>query len=262
MKKFFACLTILLIVLNGYSKINVDSLKIASYNIHGKERAKALYKIGISYYRINIDSSLHYFLKSAEYSKQNNLIKNYSSAIIAAGNVYYVTSNLDKAKELYNKSLSISSVSSWASVYFNLALIEKDMGSPTDAIAMIDSSIVLFKRIKGKESYMAKSYNTKGNLFKNMGMYNSAIDQYMLAVNIFDSLENKPFSGMCMSNISDLYLKLGDKIEARKYKENALHNLSFGVDSTFRVFQYSFITLHIPLTIVAVGIWFTNFPSL
>jgi len=220
-----------LISLNGYSKINVDSLKTVLTSIDGVEKAKSLYKIGIGYYRINIDSSLYYFLESAEYSKQNNLIKNYSTALIAAGNVYYVTSNLVKAKEFYEESLDISSISNRASVYFNLALIEKDMGSPTKAITLIDSSIVLFKNCTGKDFFVAKSYNTKGNLFKNMGMYNSAIDQYMLAVNILDSLENKPFQGMCMSNISDLYLKLGDKKKAKLYKETAIQNLSYGVDS-------------------------------
>jgi signal transduction histidine kinase len=130
-----------------------QALAIYSEMDNQKKLADLYNNIGNLYYRSDLDSAYHYYLKAKD-------------AYVAIGDWY-----------------------TFCQAYNNLALVVMDRGNNDQALKMLDSSIAVAKRHKNTE-LLSIAYKNKHKVFYNKGSYRLALESYMLHDSVDSVLYN------------------------------------------------------------------------
>jgi signal transduction histidine kinase len=105
---------------------------------------------------------------------------------------------------------------------------KNNQGNVWIELGRYDSTILLYKealqiRQDAKDSFgIAMSYNNLGYIYKEVGNYDKAMENMLVANKYFEQLGNKEAVGNTLNNIGQVYLKKKDIVQAITYFRNGV----------------------------------------
>lgn len=91
---------------------------------------------------------------------------------------------------------------------------------PVKAISYTREALILAIEIDDRKG-IAASYNNRGVAYRNQGALDQALENYLLALKIYDNLENKEGIATTKNNIGNIYSLKKDYGQAMKYFEES-----------------------------------------
>ncbi len=129
--------------------------------------------------------ALDYYLISIKYMMEGNQKGKLANVLLVIGNIYVAQANYPKALEYYQKGEVIA-----------------------DSLNMI--------------SMMVHFYNNKGELYRNLGQFEESIKNYDHALEIYKDSNDDYGQASIHTNLSDVFLKMGNIQQARIHVEEAV----------------------------------------
>ncbi|MBS4171554.1 tetratricopeptide repeat protein [Neochlamydia sp. AcF95] len=125
------------------------------------------------------------------------------------GLAYYSLNDLGKAHKFYRKAISIS-----------YKLLEIKPNETLDPDKEITSTHVEVMRL------LVRTKNAQASILADLKLYSEAIDELKLSIPLLEVLESFPANQLSLASvyrrISEVFINLGNKIEAKNYLKNAL----------------------------------------
>lgn len=223
MKKLIACLTILLIVLNGYSKINVDSLKIElDKPQHDTTKVKILKRIAIGLRFKSPDEAIEYSYKLRDLSVKigDNRTELFAINNIAISNG--VKSDFSKCVEWSKKGLEQAEIYNdiryQGDFLNNLGIAYMQQKIYDKAIESYEKSKLKYKEI-GNYKRVKTCNKNLSIIYIRTGAYNKAININMSLLKYYESInDTKNLITVC-SNLSSLYHSMKNLDMAIEYAQ-------------------------------------------
>lgn len=107
--------------------------------------------------------------------------------------------------------------------YYNLIGIGYDVKSQgSSALTYYDSAMIHSVRA-GDSSNIAGIHNNKGLIFWNQGVYEKAIEEYLLSEKIYTDINNQKGLAKCYGNIGLIYTELEDYPKSINYHKRAMN---------------------------------------
>jgi signal transduction histidine kinase/Tfp pilus assembly protein PilF len=141
------------------------------------------------------------------------------------GRYYYTIEDYPLAYEYFLKSLKVrekfGDLPGMAASYNNMALIALLQGSYTEAQELFDKSYRTYKDA-GDPLRAASILNNLGNMYGRTNDHKKALDAYLIAEAIFDSLHMEHQAATARNNIASAKINLGNFDGALEYGQRAL----------------------------------------
>jgi tetratricopeptide (TPR) repeat protein len=141
------------------------------------------------------------------------------------GIVYWTCGELDKAEEMYRKSLEISEAlglkEATANQYGNLGLVYDTRGELDKAEKMHRKALELHQALGNKES-MANSYGNLGNVYRTRGELDKAEEMHRKALELDQALGSKEGMAQDYGNLGSVYKKRGNLAQAEELWKKSL----------------------------------------
>ena len=141
------------------------------------------------------------------------------------GLIYRKRGELDKAEEMFQKSLAINEklgrLEGMARQYGNLGLIYYYKGELTKAEEEHIKGLEIEKRIGRKEG-IASQYGNLGLIYKERGELDKAEEMFVKILSIHKKLGAKEGMAKDYGNLGEIYEERGDKNQVREYWEKAV----------------------------------------
>ncbi|PLW99472.1 MAG: hypothetical protein C0594_17035 [Marinilabiliales bacterium] len=173
---------------------NHDSLKIEYY-----------LQLGFAIEESNPQKSLSLYKEAASIAKRYNKTKMYARCLNNCGIVCYLTGDLHKAVNFFNKALipysALNDSSGMADIYGNLGIMYKNLGEYEKSIDSYSSSIYLKRKIQDTLGVIY-GYSNLGIVLKEQGKYNEAAKNTLEAIHY---LEKTSYT----KELATAYLSLG-----------------------------------------------------
>lgn len=146
------------------------------------------------------------------------------SAYMSLGNAYRQASQIDKAREAYEKALEGAVVESDAQIIYmgknNLSLSLSDLGRYEEALNLAFEGLELRKKYFG-ESNLSLCYNNIGAIYGHLKEYDKSLEYYQKGLALFQVGYLEDSKANCLASMADIYLKKGDLEQAMSYAEQA-----------------------------------------
>ncbi|WP_408024788.1 tetratricopeptide repeat protein [Tenacibaculum sediminilitoris] len=153
--------------------------------------AKSYNMLGVThFYEKQYDSAFARYSKAKEiYTSKQDIAKvNGNLALL-----YYSSKQYDKAIKVFQENIKIfkelSLLNELSTAYLNLAASHNGVNNYNKAIVSLDSAITISKKIKHKE-LLRKQYYSRSSVYKNLGNFEHALEDYTLYKAYNDSLNN------------------------------------------------------------------------
>lgn len=226
-----ACLIISASTTNAQNNQKIDSLQSLLKNAkHDTVSVRLIIEIGSIYQNENIDSSFLYFdkgLKQVEIaikSAKKQDIKTYTSlkgsVLEKMGIVYYLKSNLEGAKDCFQKSFvefeRILDKKGMSLSLMDLGVINNAKGNSDDAIVFFNKSISLKEEI-GDSLGIAKCYHNIGIAYYNKGDVSKVFENFDKTLKIYERLGNQNLVSNILNTIGSVYELNSDYNKAIDY---------------------------------------------
>ncbi|MCH7743358.1 MAG: tetratricopeptide repeat protein [Proteobacteria bacterium] len=165
------------------------------------------------------------------YSKVLALGESGNENLIAAacnnlGMIYQTRGNIDRAIDMYEKSLvrykEIGLKEGIATLYGNLGSIYMNRGDFNKALNMYEKSLTI-NESHGNKRGMASVYGNLGLIHKSTGEFDRAIEMHELSINIYADFGNSEGVATQTGNLGIVYKTLGDLDSAVEMFEKSLH---------------------------------------
>lgn len=169
--------------LKGYGQVE-QLIKKLPY-LKGKEKIQALADISYFYSSVDVDKGISYGKKAFE-----------------------------EASHLKDSELQAQVLSDWSISYYNKGLYDSVLYLMTKAMPLAQKS--------GNEILVAKVYNKQALAHFEKGQFNKALEENLLALKIFNSIEALPQVTQININIGAIYEKTKHFKEAERYYLKAL----------------------------------------
>ncbi len=163
------------------------------------------------YYRNEFSEALFHFKKSLKYSlntgKDSIIARRYSDL----GVIYDYLGTYDKASENYFKALKlfekISDTQGIAKIYNNLGIINETFEKYKLALNYYKKSLKLKKQAIFNKQNIASTYVNIGSVNEKLNNNKEALFYYKKALKIFKTFQNDKYTGLCLNNIAEIYIK-------------------------------------------------------
>ncbi len=186
------------------------------------------------------DSAGIYLIKSLEYRNQLGDSLKIAASLGNLGLLFSNQSNYQKAEEYLRKALNLklkssASTRSLGIGYLNLGLAIGNQGRYEEELGLYRLSLKYFQEINDLRG-VSMLYNNFGWNYHH-AIYNpdSAIFYYKKAIAIRKDLKNILGTAQSMTNLAELYIKLGNQTEALKLLEES-EDLAFEADSKREIY--------------------------
>ena len=165
------------------------------------------------------------------YSKVLALGESGNENLIAAacnnlGMIYQTRGNIDRAIDMYEKSLvrykEIGLKEGIATLYGNLGSIYMNRCDFNKALNMYEKSLTI-NESHGNKRGMASVYGNLGLIHKSTGEFDRAIEMHELSINIYADFGNSEGVATQTGNLGIVYKTLGDLDSAVEMFEKSLH---------------------------------------
>ena len=193
------------------------------------------------------------------------------------GKIFHQQSKYAFANDYYSRALHESELFSHDSLtaesHFNIAEINLENGSYSNAIDAYNKSIELFEKISNaegeywcnvglgivyrevgnsilskrhyelakkigedekREDYVAISYNNLGNLYKQLGEYNQAIELLQNALTCFEKYGEERYISDCLDGIGEVYAEINNHARAIDYFNQSI-NIAESLGDNYRL---------------------------
>lgn len=194
MRLFFAAL--FFFAFAGYSN-NTDSLEILLESAGGKEKFDILLQLTRQYSRTDLAKSLYYAEEAYTFANDNE-----------------------------NREWTVNALNSLAIIHYNLGNNQQALAKLKQYISEIS---LLLEENPQSEQHLNRlliGYNNIGNVFKDLGESNLAMESFLKAISIIDTMpvekRNMPLYIKLLNNSGTVNIALGDYDKAGETLQNAL----------------------------------------
>ncbi|CAH3128844.1 unnamed protein product, partial [Porites lobata] len=145
--------------------------------------------------------------------------------LLKVANIYCQTSKYEKAKQLYEKALSIMIKAGnnrrVGTCYGNLGTVFQSVGQYTKAEECLQKALVIRKEIGDKEGEAA-DYGNLGTVFESVGQYTKAEEYLQKALVIRKEIGDKRGEATAYGNLGTVFQSVGQYTKAEEYLQKAL----------------------------------------
>jgi CHAT domain-containing protein/tetratricopeptide (TPR) repeat protein len=206
--------------------------------------AEAYFVLGNQYYnQSNFDSTLIYWIKSLNISKELHGEKHYyvAASYYNIGTVYHLMTAYDKALEYHYRGLQLKTEllgekhPDVANSYTNIGNVYFDLSEYSKALECYNNSLRIRKESYGeKHPDVANSYNNIGNTLYRLSEYDKALEYHLNSLQIRIELfgERHPDVALSYNNIGLVYNELSTYNKALEYHTKSLEirTVFFGME--------------------------------
>jgi len=217
-----------------YNSSLVDKKIIALANKIGDSvgLGQSLLNLGFYYYQKDqLDSAYTYYYKADKIydflnNQKNSGIASLTMAIIQKEHRDYIGAEANSIKAI-RKFLSINTVDSWGYLgysYNNLGTISRGLENYTKAIEYFEITFEFYKKAKENNILNASGYNNIGLVYKDKGVYDSAIYYFKKGL-IYDNLfEKRPKTyARLLDNLAHVRFLSGEQADYPNLFAKPLH---------------------------------------
>lgn len=143
-----------------------------------------------------------------------------NSAYMSLGNAYRQASQIEKAREAYEKALVLAEEHNDAQVTYmaknNLSLALSDLGQYEEALRLAFEGLELRKKYFG-ESNLSLCYNNIGTIYSHIKDYDKSLEYFHKGLSLFQPGFLEDSKANCLALIAKSYLEKGDLDNAMQY---------------------------------------------
>lgn len=166
----------------------LKQMELALDTMQGEARYGQLMNLAQNYAEIDINRSRAFISEASALANKLKRPDFYARALNGMGITYFIQGNLDSAAYYYEQSLEVNIANKdstgLAINYSNLSNIRVELGDFNQAIDYFFKGLEL-ARIKQDSGTMADIRNNLGRLYKQLKMYDEAIAQMRMAIDIY-----------------------------------------------------------------------------
>lgn len=211
--------------LNYYNRV-AEMLEEHKEAVSSGQRAEIYYDIAMNYsYLSEHTQALHYFTRSEQLAREQQLDSLLSLTLRQLGNVYFYLDDLAHSSDFYYKSLRIAKENQLpeleASAMNNIASNMVNMNQEEEGEEMYRKSLKIAQD-NGFANLVAVVSNNLGTLAAEKGQTEKALDYFHIALSY--AVKNDDILGRAVyyNNIADIYLNKGNYEQARTYLQRSL----------------------------------------
>jgi signal transduction histidine kinase len=176
-----------------------------------------------SYSYKDLTLSLFYANIALEKAKKANDIRTVFDVQRAIGFIYEDNTMVQKAIETYEGAIKTAEIlgdTALSAVYNDLAIVNRKITNYKASYSYYDKTIIHAKRINDTQM-IASSFHGLGHLYKEVGIYDRAIDNYLQSLALSEKLNNIIDIIVSHNDISDAYLRAKETETALHHSEKA-----------------------------------------
>jgi PAS domain S-box-containing protein len=185
--------------------------------------AKVWNNLGIIYQHVGVyEQSIDYHIKSLNYKTNIHDTSGIISSVNNIGSIYYDLNEFTKSEEYFLKALELSvnfHYKNYHSILNNLGLICQELGNYNKSIEYLDQALAESKKSNDRHG-TATSLHNLGKSYFMMGEFQKALNQYFLAIKIYDEIGIE--KSQTLNNIGQIYIELDYYKKALEYLYEAL----------------------------------------
>ncbi|MFY0605705.1 MAG: sensor histidine kinase [Cyclobacteriaceae bacterium] len=219
---FLILSTTLISGLNGQYSREVDSLRSIVGTVSASEKITVLKSLSQNYAYINMDTAKKYLDTLTAYADEIKDTKGQTIAALLRGNFLYDVGDYAQAQHYNKKALDLSLSSSDTTI---MARAYLNLGSTADAAGLKDSAIVNYVQAVEMFQSISDSINAAyvyiniGLVFKSLKNYDKALYYYHTAYQDLVALGDDFGQTTIATNLGSLYMDLNDLDSARLYAQ-------------------------------------------
>ncbi len=167
-------------------------------------------------------TALNVYNEALKIASKEERIEDASYIYNKIGLVYYRQKQYETAKSNFKTSILKSNISnSAADSYFNLSLIYRKQNSKDSLLWSLNRSLEIYGGLEDSNSKFS-TYSKAGILYKQLGMYDKAIEYLLLAYDGLDNKENESQKTSVCYTIGETQRLLGNLDIAKTYLKESL----------------------------------------
>ena len=208
---------IFIILVNLIANSDIDSLENQVKTQKGKKKIEILNKISYKLRRSEPQKSKEYAELALSLAKEYKDIDNECIAQKNIGNYYLIKKQYVKAKEFYQKGLSLSqSMKSnllTADFFYNLAFVENYLHEFDSSINYFQQALTIYQKINETEK-IANTLFSLGNVYWYKDQYEIALTFQEESLTYYMEMDNQNKIAKTCNNIGNLYFRMGNYNQA------------------------------------------------
>ena len=227
-KKTLAIIILLITCITSFAQNrNINSLKnIIAKTKEDTIKIQTYIDLSYEYKNINLDTALFYSDLALNKSFNINYKKGIADSYKQKGAITIYLNNYKLADSLFNIAIL-----GYREINYQFGIMECYIGLAGIAFNKGENRLLLnysYKALKITEDenlneYKAMILNNIGGAYVNMGDYKKATENILLALRIFEQLENKPQVSSCNINLGCLFIEIEEFDNGLKYMNKAFN---------------------------------------
>lgn len=204
---------------NEALKLGFQILELPASEVHDSIRAFTKVEIGVILDKQGFPvQSLTFYLQGLDLLTEIGMRNNCGYLMIDIGNVYFYQEQFDLASEKYNEAIKVfESQKFLPGIYTsvnNLGLIEREKKNYEKAKQLFNKALAIAEQLPDIPYLKAHSYNYLGDLYKTIGLTDSAISYYDKAMAIDIKEKGHNLIGLNHQKTAQILLDKGDTLSA------------------------------------------------
>jgi serine/threonine protein kinase len=167
----------------------------------------------------NLELTINYFLKSADYYVKENDNLRLAGANLNIGNIYVMMHEYDKAKHYWDRAIEINdkigNLDQEGLALLNYGILDYDLNEFEEAIKKYERAKLIFENL-GKRNSTGLAYNNLAEVHLMLCNFNSAIEYIEKAQYIFEEIKSYTELGETLFLKGIIYYKLNDSDEVNR----------------------------------------------
>lgn len=204
---------------NEALKLGFEILELPTGEVHDSIRAFAMVEIGFILDKQGFPAqALSFYLQGLDLLTEIGMRSICGYLLIDIGNIYYNKKQYDLASDKYDEAIKVFESQNFsAGVYTainNLALIEREKNNYPKAKELFSRALVISEQLPGIPYLKAHSYGYLGDLYKTMGLTDSAISYYDKAMAVEIKEKGHNLIGLNHQKSALILIDKGDTLSA------------------------------------------------
>lgn len=204
---------------NEALKISFQILELPVEEVHDSIRAFAMVEIGYILEKQGFDAqALTFYLQGLDLLTEIGMRPISGYLLIDIGNIYFKMKQFNLASDKYNEAIKVFEVQKApGGVYTainNLALIEKEKKNYLKAEKLFTDALNITEQLPEIPYLKAHSYGYLGDLFKTIGLVDSAMTYYNLAMSLEIKERGHNLIGLNHQKTASILIERGDTVKA------------------------------------------------